>query len=98
MQSMIVKEKQSIFDIALIGCGSAESAFALALANDISITDDLTAGEDLQLTDVVNKSIVDYYTQKGIVPATALTAENITDTIQGEGIEFWAIEYDFIIS
>ena len=62
---------QSIIDIAIQELGSAEGAFALAVMNGISITDDLTPGQELALPAVVNKSIASYYQNKGIQPASA---------------------------
>ena len=91
---MIVLEGQSLLDIAIQCCGSAEAAYDIALLNNISITDDLAAGRELTIPASVNASVVTYYTQKGIRPATSLTD---TDTVFG-GIDYMGIEIDFIVS
>jgi hypothetical protein len=65
---------QSLFDIAIQTLGSAEAAFDLALANNISITDDLEAGQILTVpqaaNDYVKKQTVEYYKINDIKPAT----------------------------
>ena len=94
---MIVLERQSLIDIAIQCCGSAEAAYDIALLNNISITDELTAGRELNIPTAVNASVVSYYTQKGIKPATGITTE-AENALIGEGIEYWALEYDFVIN
>ncbi len=84
---------QSLFDIAIQTSGSIEAVFNLAIANGLSITDDLVPGQTLVNAPVVDKGIADYYRVKALTPATALKqGEN------SEGIEIWAIERDFIVS
>lgn len=84
---------QSLFDIAIQKSGAVESVFDLAVTNDLSITGPLFAGQELIDAPVRDQDIAGYYRVKGLTPATALNAgEN------GEGIEFWAIERDFIVS
>lgn len=68
--NVTVQDNQSIIDLAIQHCGSAEAAFDLAALNGISITDELAAGQTLQLPDVANKDIAKYYFDRGIVPAT----------------------------
>ncbi len=91
---MIVLEGQSLLDIAIQCCGSAEAAYDIAVLNGLSIADDLVAGRELSIPAAVKSSVVSYYTQKGIRPATALTD---TDTAFG-GIDYMGIEIDFIVS
>ena len=54
---MKVLQGQTIFDIAIQELGSVEGAFALAVLNGISITDELTSGHELLLPVTSNKSI-----------------------------------------
>ena len=61
---------QTLFDIAIQSCGSAEAAFELAVLNGISVTDDLVPGQELVMPDVVNKNISTYYANKSLTPAT----------------------------
>ncbi|MDY3343780.1 hypothetical protein PG326_00730 [Riemerella anatipestifer] len=90
-----VLHNQSFLDLALQHTGKATNAFAIALANGKSITDDLEAGSEIKITtEDQNKDILNYYTAKGIQPATA-----ITDVVEKcEGIGCWAIRVDFIVS
>lgn len=94
---MIVLEGQSLIDVAIQCCGSAEAAYEIAVLNGLSITDDLAAGRELNIPTAVNATIVSYYTQKGIKPATGITTE-AENALIGEGIEYWALEYDFVIN
>jgi len=89
---------QTLLDIALQMYGSAEAVFALAAANGISITDDLETGVRLQVpatSPAMQRRVVEYYAVNNICPATAI---DDNETIIPEGIEFWAIEYDFTVS
>lgn len=93
---VIVLHNQSLFDIALQHTGSLENAFALALANGLSLTDDLAVGNWLMADSQelkVNKDILNYYTAKNIQPATAITAA----VERPRGISYWAIGIDFIV-
>jgi hypothetical protein len=87
-----VMESQTLLDIALQEFGSIEAAFALATLNGMSPTDELTAGELLHRTAIVNKKIVSYYSEKNIRPATG----SIISTLGGVG--YWAIETEFLVS
>ncbi len=94
MASIRVSDKQNILDVAIERLGSVESAFKLAMKNSLSITDELLPGQSLELTDVANGDVANYFSDKGIVPATALS-EN--DVVNG-GINYMGIEIDFIVS
>lgn len=64
-------ESQSIIDIAIQHSGSPEAAFSIALKNGKSISDDLSAGTDLEHVELINKPIAAYYAAKNLSPATA---------------------------
>jgi len=92
-----VLHHQSLLDLAIQHTGTAENAFDLALANNRSLTDDLEAGDWLVANSQelkANKDILSYYTAKNIQPATAITAA----VEQPQGISYWAIGINFIIS
>jgi len=91
---MRVLAGQSILDVAIQHAGSIEAAFELATRNDISLSDELTASEELLETEKVRADIVDYYTRRGFKPATG---ETLIGDNKG-GIEFMGIEIDFIVS
>ncbi|MBO4233910.1 hypothetical protein FO675_06280 [Riemerella anatipestifer] len=90
-----VLKRQSLLDICLQHTGKATNAFAIAFANGKSITDDLEAGSEIKITtEDQNKDILNYYTAKGIQPATAIT--EVVEKCSGIGC--WAIGIDFKVS
>lgn len=91
----IILHNQSFLDLAIQHTGSVENAFLLALQNGKSLTDNLVGGEQLSLKNTKNnKDILSYYQSKKLQPATAITEMNN----QPQGIDYWAIQMDFIVS
>lgn len=85
---MIAKQHQTIIDLAIQSAGSAEAAFELALLNGVSITDDVEAGAEMHgHASVLDVDVLNYYTQKGICPATAVGV--IPDLIPDAMVETW---------
>jgi len=93
-----VLDGQSIFDLSAQHCGGVEASLAMAILNGVSVTDTLAAGIAISTPDPVDKDIQNYYQSKGLTPATSITTLDESQTIADEGIEFWAIEVDFIVS
>ncbi|WP_165020141.1 hypothetical protein [Dysgonomonas sp. ZJ279] len=89
----IVLEGQSLFDVAIQECGSVEGAFALAVANNVSISNELPSSESLTKTAITAKRVVDYYNQKELKPATWSTAKEAKLT----GIGYMTIEENFTV-
>jgi hypothetical protein len=58
--------------------------------------DELTPGAALVVPAVLNKQVANYYNVNNIRPATALSASDAA--LLHEGIGFWLVEYDFIVS
>ncbi len=99
MNTAKVTSRQSLFDVAVQHCGSMEAAFELALLNDISMSSDLETGMTMTLPIVADNSTVTTFTVNRYMPASGCTqAEILAILDQSEGIEFWGIEYDFIVS
>lgn len=86
-------QNQSLLDIAVQTSGSLEAVIALAAVNGLSVTDSLEAGMELTEAPAVNRDMAAYYSARNIRPATAVIGE-----YYGEGIEFWIIEFDFVVS
>jgi hypothetical protein len=85
--------RQSLFDIALMQFGNIEQAFDLAVENDISLTEEIF-GKTLSTTLIPAKpTIVNYYRNNRILPATVLNP----DELQG-GIDYMAVELNFIVA
>lgn len=94
MQVIEVQQGQNLLDVSVEYTGKLGNLFAIALMNgNISITDDLTAGNAMQVDDsldVVNKKNLDYYKKKAVHPATGAT-----DGLQGIG--YWSIGQNLIV-
>lgn len=78
---------QTVLDIAIQEAGSIEAAYALALANGVSITDEMSG--TVTTVDVVKQAVVDYYTAKNLAPSSAISKTNsdegiFTDNFQSE--------------
>jgi hypothetical protein len=73
--------QQSIFDLAVQQCGSADAALAIAQMNGKSITDELVVGEVLRVPAVVNRNVAMYYENGNLKPATALSNNEIIGRI-----------------
>jgi len=88
-----IKEGQSLADIAVMLGGDISKIMELSRTNNIGVSDPLHC-DDLVLHDddnITKKQVADYYSKNNIIPATASGAI-------AEGIDFWTIEGDFIIS
>ena len=99
MTTATVTSHQSLRDVAVEHCGTTEDAMLLAFLNGRSLTDDLVNGEQLTTGEPSDAATVQTFAVNRYKPASAITQEQILDIIdQGEGIEFWGIEFDFIVS
>lgn len=78
---MIVLSNQSFLDIAIQHTGTVVNAFAIAAANNMAVSETLIAGSTLIIpeTITIDTDIRDYFSSKGIKPATAMTDEAILD-------------------
>ncbi len=94
----IILHNQSLLDIAIQHTGAVENIFAMAVANGLSLTDDLPAGTEIKLPDSANKDsdVLNYYTAKRLQPATAVIM--LSEAERLEGIGYWVIQTDFKIS
>ena len=81
MKTIKVNENQSLLDFAIQTAGDASTAFMLALANDISITDELETGQELIPAGIMVKDITDYYTNRKLKPATWPTDDSLPGRI-----------------
>ena len=101
MQKIVVKQGQSVLDIAIVYTGDVKESFKIAVINNISITDELFPGQILEVPAVVNKRIVELFRDYN-QPATAIMESKFiiddNEEIIPEGIGFWAIEKNFIVS
>jgi hypothetical protein len=77
--------------VAIQHLGSEEAVGELARLNKLDLTAVLVPGQVLTLPAVYNKRVVKVYVERAYVPAANIGTD-------GEGIEFWGIEFDFIVS
>ena len=100
MNKVTVSYGQTWIDIAMQELGDVERVLELVLLNGRSLTDELKAGEVLSVPDYdpSKRRLIQLFSSSVNKPASgeSLTASN--DVSIGEGIEFWAIENDFIVS
>lgn len=88
MQStVIVKDRQTLLDIAIQCGGSVEGVFSLAALNGLSITSKLTTGQELLLPPAMNEEVVTYYKVNELTPASG-----DTKVARSRGINFDRIE------
>ena len=98
--NIVVLHHQSLLDIAVQHTGTVESVFAIAVANGLSLTDDLESGEALNLEPTTinqNKDILNYYQSKKLQPATGVSHTG-GSSLQLQGIGYWVIQTDFKVS
>ena len=81
---MIVNDRQTMLDVALATCGSAEAIYAIALANGKSVSDILAVGEELQDVAVLDGDIVGYLQANKIVPCTFTSEDDIEEFNAGD--------------
>lgn len=94
MPNVRVKYRETSLDIAVMNSGSVEGVYELALLNNISITKDLTSGEELIPGSAIDGDSVIELKSRGARPASAI------DSAEGEileGIGYWRIGVDFIV-
>jgi len=100
MAIVTILNNQSLFDIAVQTTGNAVNALEIAKANSLTPSDELVAGAELEIPSnlISDEDIFHYYKANGILPASALTTNNINDLVGCEGIGCWAIGIDFKVS
>lgn len=97
MKEVEVKNGQTLLDIAVQELGDASRFNEIATLNDLEFSDDLTVGSLILVpeSDIDKREIVKIFTNKALTPSS--DKGDLSEVIQ-EGIEFWSIEYDFIVS
>lgn len=99
MNKVQIYENQSLLDLAMQTTGEASNAIFIAKANDMAISDEVEAGTELIIPElIINDDIKRYYEANKVLPATALTQEQKDEVIGCEGIGCWAIGVDFVVS
>lgn len=97
MRTILVSEGQTVLDIAIEHCGSLSVVFEIAELNELeSFTDELKAGQELIVPDVVDAYIVEQFDSTYKKPVSS-DSEGWDGTNEDgdEGIDFWEIETEF---
>lgn len=84
---IIVNDRQTLLDIAVIALGSAAGVFALAQRNGLPVTATLTDGQTIayELEDVVSLSVRSAYALQHISPATDIDAAEYKELLYQTG-------------
>lgn len=91
MRVIKVLPGQTLLDISIQETGTINNLFDIAVFNNVGITDSLTPGDEIKIPDNLTEINKNYFINRGIKPASDI----IKNT---EGIEFWRIENEFIVS
>lgn len=70
MRTAVVKSGQTLWDIAVECCGSAESVFEIAGINGLTPTSEPSTGAVLLIPEPVVGKTAEYYGSHGIIPAS----------------------------
>ena len=86
---------QTLADIAIRHTGSVDNLYDIALANAITLDQDLVPGSLLMIPDNLpaDRTVVRLYNDSRLNPASAAT----TDSLPG-GLDYRGIQIDFIVS
>lgn len=98
MQSIKVSEGQTLLDVAIEHLGDASRWDEIADLNGMGLTDALPIGGVLLVPDaaIEKQGVVDLFKPSYQKPSSA--EDQGLAEIFGEGLEYWAIEVDFVIS
>lgn len=96
MATIVPADRQSLLDIAVQTSGSVEAAFDIAAANDVSVSESLSAGVQIETVPAADRTVLQRYTARQIRPATELSDEEIEAAPYG-GIGYMGIEIDFLV-
>jgi len=90
-----VEPGQNIFDIAIALGGSVEYVLGLVKDNGLSFSSVVPAGVELKVIgDPKNKTVAQYFSNRRIATGADI---RIDGKAVLEGVDYWAIEKDFIV-
>lgn len=91
---IIVKDRQTLLDIAIATFGSAAGVFAFVRRNGISLTSALKDGQALtyEAADIIAPAIRDAYEVGGISPATNIDRTSYLRLLAATGSPFKSID------
>lgn len=97
MNSIIVKQGQSLLDLAVRYIGVPSAYIEIANLNGLDITAVLEPGKVLLVPEVVNKKVISVFSSQN-EPATDYLNYEVDGPEQLEGIGYWIINKNFKVS
>jgi hypothetical protein len=87
MNNVTAIQAQSLLDISVQEYGTPTAVLAIAFQNRLAVTDELAAGQVLELPDydLENLPVAGYYLKKQVWPSTAI-ADEVNDIIENVDI------------
>lgn len=70
MKQVMPQPRQTLFDIAVQHCGSADAAFEIAELNGLLPNDQPSTEEPLTVPEPANKKVAGHFANRHLVPAT----------------------------
>jgi hypothetical protein len=95
MPATAIKRHQTIVDFAVQHVGSIDGWLQVALSNVLSLTDDVQAGTQLEIGEIINNKVATFFIQSGNEIASKRNGQ--TAEIK-EGIGFWIVSLNFKVS
>lgn len=77
---IIVKEGQSIWDVAIQYTGSIEGAFAILLANGKK-SEEINTGDELVIPSIIDRNVVDYFKSRNVSPSGLIDSDLIISSL-----------------
>lgn len=93
MRQIIIKDRQTITDVALQYTGDPAAASVIAKMNGYSVSAGVEPGTALLIPGTINGKIVDFFSRAKVYPAM-----KIDNSGKPGGIGYMQIGIDFIIS
>ena len=99
MRTIIAIPNQSLPDIAIQELGSIEAVFDIAVANNISVTQNLLPGQEITIPESIyaRQDVANYFKGKNQKVVTALTEYQQSIITPAGGIGAMIIENSFIV-
>ena len=99
VKAILIFPGQTLADMAIQQLGSVEAIFALANLNGLSISDEIMPGQTLNYSlTPYDKNVYKLYQDKKLKPASAVSKPGQETPVDLEGIGYWIIQKDFIVS
>lgn len=97
MNQTLVQYNQTILDIAIRYTGTWTTAFEIAMQNELCVSDDLAAGQELELPLTPANDIITYYANEGLYPSTAMSEFDFNLFSDLNGLDTMAVGENFIV-